>query len=200
MSIKSITNLSINNDRPWLILGKGPSFSRIVDINTNSYFTFGLNHVVNHIYCDMLHIIDLEVFDDIHTIECTYLIIPWHPHLNNRPTNRDLEDWIDERPYLKHFERNNRLFTYNLSTWKGERLSGFPIIETKYFSAEAAFRILIEAGVKIIYSLGIDGGTKYAEEFDYLKPLTNKRKSFDDQFKEINKIIKKSGITYHALT
>lgn len=197
--MKSISKLPIRLDKPWLILGKGPTFERILDINTTAYCTFCLNHTMNIIDGDIGHIIDLEVLNEVSDLRCIWLIIPWHPHKNNKPTNRTLLNWTREYPALEYYEKSNRLFTYNLSTWKQNRLPNYPFIQTRFFSAEAAFRILIMAGIKTIYSLGIDGGTEYASQFANLKPLRNGRKSFDDQFKEINKIVEESGVTYHVL-
>jgi len=199
INMKSITNLPITDNRAWLILGKGPTFERLIDINTNSYYLFGLNDTVNYVYCTIGHFIDLDVILRLKGYDCEYLVVPWHPHVNNSPTNRTLKDWIKENKYLEHYENNGRLFTYNLSTWKQDHLEGYPVIKTRYFSAEAAFRILILKKIKTIYSLGIDGGIEYAREFKRLNPLTNGRKSFDDQFKEINKIVEESLVTYHAL-
>ena len=31
--------------RPWLVLGKGPSFAHYREIDTSGYYTIGLNHV-----------------------------------------------------------------------------------------------------------------------------------------------------------
>lgn len=198
--MKSIFNIPIDNDKPWLILGKGPTFSRVLDLNTNSYYLFGLNDTINYLYCEIGHFIDLDVIKRLNSFDCQYLIVPWHPHINNRPTKRTLKDWINEEPFLEHYENSGRLYSYNLSTWKNDSgIKGYPLIKTKYFSAESAFRILIEKGIKTIYSLGIDGGSDYAKEFSHLKPLTNTRKSFDDQFLEINRMVKEHGINYFAL-
>ena len=198
-NMKSITHLPIKSDKPWIILGKGPSFNRILDINTNQYYTFCLNHTMSIVDGDIGHIIDLEVLDEIEDVGCFSLIVPYHPHINSKPTKRNLRDWIKEKPILQYYEKFGKLFTYNLSTWKLAHLKDYPIVLTRYFSAETAFRILIAGGAKVIYSLGIDGGTEYSSQFKNLKPLRNGRRSFDDQFKEINSIVRESGVTYHAL-
>jgi hypothetical protein len=33
-------------DRPWLILGKGPTFAKLASFGPHGYSTLGLNHVV----------------------------------------------------------------------------------------------------------------------------------------------------------
>lgn len=197
--MKTIKRLEISKNKPWLILGKGPSFSKIWDIHLEDYYLFGLNHVINKIYCNLALFIDLEVIKNLYTWDCDNLIVPYHPHLNCRPTNRTLKEWIVVESYLEFFANGDRLYTYDLSTYKGNDKIGGTEIRTRYFSAESAFRILINAGVKQIHSLGIDGGTEYANEFSDLKPLTNGRKNFNDQFKEINSLIEMNNIEYKAL-
>ena len=62
--------------------------------------------------------------------------------------------------------------------------------------------LLAQAGVRKIRSLGVDGGAGYSQDFGDLKDktlLVNGRKSFDDQFEEIAKIIMTTGIDYAPL-
>jgi hypothetical protein len=54
-------------------------------------------------------------------------------------------------------------------------------------------------GVKTVRTLGIDGGTQYAGEFEGLPELQNSLPSFDAQFRELEDIVAKWGIDYDPL-
>lgn len=201
--IHSLNKLEIKTDLPWLILGKGPSFSRIGSIDLTSFYTLGLNETVNFVECSLAHFIDIEVAKNINLKnKHSLFIVPFHPHLKNRPTTENLDQHKERLSFLRMLNFEERLFTYNLSTYKGHILhKGTPYIKAKYFSVEAAFRILANAGVRVIYTLGIDGGTSYADCFlerGYI-PLTNGRKSFDDQFIELHSIVNNMKLSWIKL-
>lgn len=192
--IQTINKLTIKRDKPWLIVGKGPSFSRIWDIDLSHYYIFCLNETINQVErCDIGHVIDLEILPRLEKWHCKgprKFLIPYYPHLKCKVVDRCLPACIDHYFYLKQMDYEERLYTYNLSTYKGNFVHPqATYIKARYFSVEAAFRILANFGVRQIYTLGIDGGTKYAKEFKDLKPLTNGQPSFDKQFIEIKRIV-----------
>ncbi len=199
----------ILKDKPWLIVGKGPSFSKIWDTNLQKYYIFSLNHTASIIPCDIAHAIDLEVLDSKFVSNCKKAVLPWHPHLNCKVQRKTLKEFALENPYLDELEAQNKLYHYNLSTYKSvcinnsfgspDKIRPYVTIKAKYFSGEAAFHILIEAGIRTIHSIGIDGGTEYASDFYHLKPLTNSQPTFNLQFDRINELIARYNIQYKAL-
>jgi len=199
--MKPFFELEIPKDKPWLIVGKGPSFSKFNMDYQRNYYILGLNHVVEHIPCDIGHFIDIDVMENkwnTWQTKCTYIVCPYHPHVDFRASSHTINSSFLETKYLLN-NLYDKLYYYDLSTWRYEGCRVGPVIKAKYFSAEAAFRLLHAQGIKTIYSIGIDGGTEYAKEFAHLKPLQNNRKTFDDQFAEINKFIESTSITYKAL-
>ena len=50
--------------RPWLVLGKGPTFDRRDRFDLTAYNRLSLNHVVNEVDVDVAHIIDIDVVGD----------------------------------------------------------------------------------------------------------------------------------------
>ena len=193
--IKSIGHYPIKKDKPWLVLGKGPSFSRVWEIDLKSYYVFALNHAGQMLDADVCHTVDLDglLYEKLSQIRTLFL--PFHPHEAFRASNKSLLELLihrDQYKCLSELVDQDKLYTYNLSTYKGKKAHQYPHIFVRYFSSEAAFNILSMFGITTIYSLGIDGGTKYAEEFSDigLKPLTNGRKTFDDGIGELNKICK----------
>lgn len=193
------STIKIPKDRPWIILGKGPSFWKRKFVKLDEMYIFGLNHVADVIDCNIAHAIDLDAVTP-GFLKANYTVVPWHPHIGNLPSKETLTELVESNEILEQIDKKGRLLTYNCTTYKKSRLiPNSPKVKTRFFSAEAAFRLLAMAGVKFIFSAGIDGGSEYAEEFQHLKPLTNGRKRFDKQFKEIEETITNFGIQYKAL-
>jgi hypothetical protein len=191
-------------DKPWLLLGKGPSFSKITQIDPAQYRVCTLNHVIREIPADIAHIIDLDVVCDCaDAIErnARALVMPYHPHVNNRPSDKSLTDFASEIPVLRKLAAERRLVWYNAATSK-KRHGDSPVIDVKFFSAEAALNLLATIGVRTVRSLGIDGGARYSSAFDDLNDTTrlaNGQDSFDKQFAGIAKTIRTTGIFYAPL-
>lgn len=189
----------LKKDKPWLIVGKGPTFERINDIDLSKYYVMGLNEVAQIIPCEIAHFIDVEVISYNFINNSDYIVSPVRPHKNCKVSNRYLATWYFI-PYHDELNAINKLYCYNCSTYKGAHFEDFgPTIKVKYFSAEAAFRLLALKDIKLICTLGIDGGNKYAKDFAHIKPLRNGRVSFDDQFNEIKNIINKFNLEWIQL-
>ena len=197
--------LKKNSDRrlPWLIVGKGPTFSRHSEINLLNYHTLTLNHVIKHVPARLAHFTDIDALADCGSVirepsSACVVVIPWVPHVNNQPGRYDLRSWCSQLPLLEFLAQNDRLVSYN-STISRRRNKRLPLIRVRYFSAVAAVNILAEAGVKEIHTLGVDGGKIYSPEFAKQTLLSNGRTSFDIQFQEIESSIKKYGLAYKPL-
>jgi hypothetical protein len=188
--------------KPWLILGKGPSFSRRGEFNFSGYFTIGINQTVCECETlDVSHITDLDVLDSAG--DCllaktkTQLVMPYFPHKENYP---DLNNSVDKlvtdtsfkhQKLLKSLLDQGRLFTYNsmLSAQACTRKDIGPRIPVILFSGVAVVYLLASMAVKDMTLIGIDGGKTYSDEFSHLTPLTNGHANFDGQFAEIQKVI-----------
>ena len=193
-----------NQLKPWLILGKGPSFSKRFEFDLDQYHRMSLNHAVRELPVRVAHIIDLDVVNDCGKIilrNAQFLVLPWMPHVQNRPGPHNLGQLAQTHPVLFELNREERLLWYNHS--RAPRQHGdSPVVRVKFFSAVAALNLLAQAGVRTIRSLGIDGGATYSDEFIDLKDktlLSNRRSSFDRQFEEIARTIAITGIDYAPL-
>lgn len=198
--IQNFTSLKkIIGNKPILVCGKGPTFSRYKGIKLEDFFTIGLNRVTDIITVDCSHCIDIDTnLCENFVAKASHVLIPFHPHVKCKAIKETLE--VYPSMYITAASKCNKLFTYNLSTWKKD----FPIrfgsvIGAKLFSAEAVFNILGELGVQVIHSLGIDGGNGYAEEFKHHKPLKNGRKNFDGHIEELKTICTSRGIIWRRL-
>lgn len=195
-------------NRPWLILGKGPSFSRIAEVDRSGYYLCSLNHVVRELPVDVAHFIDLEAVEassDGIRKNARWLMTPRFPHINFSPSTRPLEELLDQVPVLREFAERGRLVYYphvphrsGLESRYSPRES--PLIPVHYFSAEAAVRILAAAGVRVVRTLGIDGGGLYNSRFHDLKTcLANGHSSFDRQFINIFQTAQETNMDYGPL-
>jgi hypothetical protein len=188
------------DDRPWLMLGKGPTFARREEFPLEDFNLIGLNNVAGELRVDVAHIIDVDVVGKIAERlagNCDVLLMPRHPHVGFRATGRRLEDFFDELPVLRELDEQGRLVWYNAET--GAPVGDSPVMRVRYFSSEAAMDILGEMGVTVVRTLGIDGGTTYADDFEGVPALGNGLPSFDAQFWEIEAIVRDRGIDYDPL-
>lgn len=194
----------MRSDRPWLILGKGPSFAKLPLYDLSRFQTLILNHAIRERPATIAHIIDLDVVNHCGAAlenNAEAVVLPWMPHVANVPGEFNLEELAQTHPVLRRLAAAGRLYWYNLSTAKRPR-AGSPIIEVKFFSGEAALNILAQAGVRCVRSLGVDGGATYSRQFNDLKDVTllaNTQKSFDVQFAVFAEIIRRTGVDYAPL-
>lgn len=192
----------VYQNRKWLILGKGPSSDRIdVDRLDRDFAVVTLNHACR-LYPNALayHFVDVEAARDCVTyLIPKLLIMPWHPHQDFRPMRQTLDE-IARSSGLGMFVREwnaNTLASYN-ATSAGllDNHPKLPTIRLRLFSAVGAFNLLVAAGVKEIYTLGVDGGTGYGKAFDQKDCLANGRRSFDGQEAEILRTCRKKGVVW----
>lgn len=190
--------------RPWLMLGKGPSFEKRSQYDLSAFATLSLNHVVREGPVDIAHMIDIEVIAPCaEAIEknAGVLVMPWIPHTGNLLGQKTLEQWVREIPTLQRLDAQGRLLWYDLSTSKQRHGPG-PVVRAAAFSAEAALNLLALAGVKTIRSLGIDGGVSYGSSFTDLKDktrLNNGQASYDIQFQGFARTLMATGVDYAPL-
>jgi hypothetical protein len=190
--------------RPWLMLGKGPSYARLGEFDISGFETLSLNHVVREGPVTAAHIIDIDVVHDCADAllaNTRVVVMPWQPHRKNWHAGRTLDEWADELPVLTRLRAEGRLAWYNLGTGNSPRASS-PIVPVKYFSAEAALGLLGQAGVREVRSLGIDGGATYSAAFQDIAGktrLSNGWQNFDVQFERFPQIMLRTGVAYAPL-
>ncbi|BCD97535.1 hypothetical protein [Marinagarivorans cellulosilyticus] len=186
-------------EKDWLLVGKGPTFEKVLSVNLGDYITMGINHVVSLIDVDVLHVADIDVLDDAGgAIEkkARYLLMPLYPHENNKPSLSTLDHFIEKIPLLRKMNEAGRLLWYN-SSLAGRVNQEYPVVAVKYFSADAAVALLASNGVKRIRTAGIDGATEYNKNFSGLSEktrLSNGQSSFDKQFRAIAATIMNTGV------
>lgn len=186
------------------MLGKGPTFSKMGSYDISRFHTLSLNHVVRERPVRVAHIIDFDVVDacaEAIQRNAEVLVMPWRPHVHYRPGARNLHQLAEVNPTLRLMNEAGRLAWYNLSSTR-EKHEDSPIVQVRFFSAEAGLSLLARAGVRQVRSLGVDGGNTYSPRFDDLKDktlLSGGHASFDLQFAGFAKTILTTGIDYAPL-
>ncbi len=198
-----ITSHPYQGGKPWLILGKGPTFSKLNEINKLDYYLLSLNHAVRESAVDVAHVIDIDVIEDLGDVllnNCRYLVMPRFPHVSCRPCRYlSIEDWCKAIPVLSALDEEQRLVVYDLALGKEEHDEHIPVV---YFSSEAALSITAKLGAKEVRSLGVDGGRSYSSAFTDIESrskLANGQASFDLQFGRLDAIAGKHGINYRPI-
>jgi len=189
---------------PWLILGKGPTFSKLDQLELSPFRLLSLNDAARQLRVDVAHAIDIQVVDrsgEAIMKNAGVLVMPWHPHVNFDAGELTLKQHAQRNEVLATLAKQGRLLWYNLSTTTQHR-PGSAVVSARYFSAEAALDLLALSGVRVVRSLGVDGGTTYSAAFQDLNRkslLANSRKSFDIQFQEIARTIQRTGVDFAPL-
>lgn len=190
-------------DRPWLILGKGPTFGRRGEFDLTSFNLLALNHAAAEQKVDLAHAVDIDVVEacgEAILENARFLLMPRVPHIQSRVSLRRLEDFVDLVPALQELDAQGRLVCYDAET--APAAGGNRAIEVKYFSSEAALSILGNMGARVVRTLGIDGGQSYDSAFSRVEArtrLANGQPSFDLQFAELDRIARRWRIDLEPL-
>lgn len=199
-------------DRPWLILGKGPTFAHRRHFDLDRFNLVSLNHVVREQRVDVAHFIDLDALvqcADALPANADWLMVPLYPHIDFRPSERSLQELVSDVPALQDFAKRKRLVWYYHDLVSRPDFKdryppdASPIVRVDAFSAEAVVNVLAALSAKTVRTLGIDGGIHYAGAFHDLNGVTrlaNGQESFDKQFIGINKTAKEFDMDYGPLT
>lgn len=194
-------------EKPWLILGKGPSYARIASVDLGRYNVLAINHVVERIErCEIAHMADWETFEscgEVAESKTRFVCIPYYPFVAFAPSARSIVQLAEDSPALRRLIESGRVLTYNLVCTSGKgRLEGFPDVHLNHFSAEAVIDYLGKSGAARVVSLGIDGGTSYAASFENLVDktlLASGQPTYDYQFDGIASALFRSDVDYSPL-
>lgn len=186
----------------WLMLGKGPTFSRFETADTSGYLRLTLNHVIERVDADIAHLVDLDVLEDCAErilVGARFLVMPRYPHVATGPQSLALEELFDRYPVLAELDRQDRLVWYNLQF--GPPQPGAPVLTLASFASEPALQIVGRLGAKEVRTLGVDGGMHYSTQFaaNEKTRLVNGVQSFDQQFQYLSTIAAEHDIDFGPL-
>jgi hypothetical protein len=180
------------------IIGKGPSLSFVSTYEEPILNSITLNHACETISGKIAHFTDLEALLDCGktiTSSNSLVVMPNYPHIYGMPTDKDLLALSKEIPLIDQLVQSRRIYTYAGSN--SQNSTNLQEIELRYFSIEPAYQIACLLGAKKILTFGIDGGNRYSSSVSQVgrtRLLENGRKTFDSQFKQVEKLINRHGI------
>lgn len=184
-------------DKPWLLLGKGPTFARRDEFDLDDYNLLSLNHVVREIKVTVAHTMGVHIVEacaEALSRNCDYLVMPRRPFESGR-LQRSLEEYLPGVPILRELDEAGRLIWYNYEL--SPPVGRSPVMFGRYSSSVAALCILATMGQKTVYSLGLDGGRLYSPSFTDLRSIDlqpARDHPYDRQFGELNRIRLAFGI------
>ena len=200
--------------KPWLIVGKGPSYAHIGKFDLGEFNVMVINDVVREVRADVALAADIEVVmrcGDVLERNCDWLIMPSRPNANWQPGPLVLSDYVEKLPVLRELDQAGRLVYYDMvmmgsrdREWyfsDAEADSGSRI-KVRRSSSEIAVSIVALLGDKTVRTLGIDGGSTYSQAFKDLTPstmLSAGNPSFDMQFERIKAIVEENNLDYAPL-
>jgi hypothetical protein len=189
--------------RPWLVIGKGPTFDRIGEVDLSRYLTLGLNQVAREMPLDVAHFIDWASWEscgEAIASNADFLLTVANPHVAEQPSPVSLRERVSGSGLLQALDADGRLLWYqhDLARLKGVGVpGGWPEVRVRYFSAEGAIGALALAGARTIRTIGVDGGRSYSAKFADC-PQGNPH-PYDRQFPEIEAVVRRSGIDFAPL-
>ncbi len=187
--------------RPWLLLGKGPSFEARAQYDLSAFNTMSLNHVVAEQRVDVAHVLDFEVAEQCASAvrdNAGVLLMPRHPNISFARTRLPLDELIVHSPALAALAADGRVVVYE----RAPAAAPGPHIRVQYFSAEAALDLLGHLGARTVRTLGIDGGSAYAATFEHVSPhtrLANGQTSFSVQSRMLRETAERHRMEVHPL-
>lgn len=184
----------------WL-LGKGLTATWRDDFLTETDSIITLNHACEFINCGLAHFADLDALDDctvwLRQSKALKIVIPESIHINNVSRGLKVAEITKEINFLSDLHSEGRLFTYPTSTgdwwWKVQP----PIVQPKFFSAEAAYQIAIILGASKVKTLGIGDGDDYSPDISLRgkgRKMINGRSSFDSQGHRLRQLEIQMGV------
>lgn len=147
---------------PPLVVGKGPGCGWFCEGLHNRFTVITLNHACILTTEGFAHFVDLDALLDCEDHlrgSRQVILLPVHPHIDNRPSKQSVNQLAERIPFLKDLQRAGRIEQYFASNHPG--LPRRHTATLRRFSAEAVFSLLIQDGATAISSLGIAGGDLY---------------------------------------
>lgn len=196
--IESIV-LGLRKFRRACVVGKGPTMDRHRHCPEDCLL-IGINQAAVECETTLAFVTDLDVLTDqfLSSLDDAVLALPIYPHVNFAPRRGvDLPSLVDADPRLRGIALDGRLAAYRSdrwpSDWPGPGGPDWPRVRVRGFTAVAVLACLHAAGVREVYTAGVDGGAAYHPAFTKqgLTPLSNGQKSFDVQFREFDRLRKR---------
>lgn len=192
--VRELSDIIAN--REVLVLGKGPSLSSSAFLaSSGGRCVIGVNQTAQNFPVSIAFFIDIEPFLEISESLLSgdvAVVLPWHPnqrarHRNiSRPMKDSLLDLVDTNPVLRLLDEQRRLFYFHTSSGVlgASQVSFAPSL----VSLSSLLQILASLNVKVVKTLGVDGGQGYSTELSNSNLKTQLQSGYSAQFPILRKL------------
>lgn len=187
-------------------MGAGKTLDHVRDVDLAKYNVLSLQDVVRTTKVDIAYVKDIDVLDRCGRAlieNCTWVVLPEHPYVDGKLNQRcHISNYLGH-PVLSELESRGKLVAHHFQTLEQieptYRAFSNICISPEFFTSEAAVSLLAAMGVTAVYSIGVDGGKKYADSFEELESLRFGRPPFDHQLDRILQVCDKWNISYSSI-
>ena len=191
-------NHPIDKSKPWLICGKGPSFSKKSGYDLNKFNILAINETNNHVLSLIAFYTDYEGWTNTQYCSSRAIMMPFWPHFDGSPHERKpLPVIMQKDVHLRASPGMVYFFDLDRHSSIGIKGPSDMVLTANSKATEAAFMMLGLMGFKKIFTLGVDGGIFLDELFGESNKTNGN--SYDTQFEFIKVTCQKFGIEWECL-
>jgi len=206
ISLKTLIETANFADKPWLMLGAGQTLDERGNFDFQKFNLISLNDAVKTAKVEIAYVKDTDVLERCERAlmdNCNWVVMPSHQYENGKLAKDSLLAKRLDHPVLVELERRNKLVVHEFQPLESVdaryRAYSNIVLAPEYFTSEAALTLLAELHAQSVYSLGVDGGKKYAREFQNLQAARFGRPPFDHQLDRLLQVSTKFGLVYRPL-
>lgn len=184
--------------KPWLVLGKGPSFSKKTGYDLTKFNILGVNETNNHVLTLVAFYTDYEAWTNTQYCSSRAIMLPFWPHFDGTPhLRKPLPNIIRKDTHLRAAPGEVYFFDLDRHKELGTKGPSDTVLSGSCSSTEAAFNMLGLMGVKQIFTLGVDGGIFLDEKFGESNKTNGN--NYDNQMKYIKEVCTKFEMEWECL-
>ena len=156
------------NDRPWLLAGPHATPEAVALARAEGNLVMSLGAGVERFEVDLAYVIDAEALAahaEALARNARFVLVPSDLHSRGWAAGRGLVSWSIDLPVLATLQAEDRLIRFDL--WTGADDGLFGDLQTE----EVPLRLLAQAGVRTVRSLGLERVEPSVTGFEDLSPI-----------------------------
>ncbi len=156
------------NDRPWLLAGPHATPEAVALARAEGNLVMSLGAGVERFEVDLAYVIDAEALAahaEALARNARFVLVPSDLHSRGWAAGRGLASWSIDLPVLATLQAEDRLIRFDL--WTGADDGLFGDLQTE----EVPLRLLAQAGVRTVRSLGLERVEPSVTGFEDLSPI-----------------------------
>lgn len=155
----------------WLLIGEGPTFAGLTDIDRSQWTTVGLNYVFRRTHVDLAIVLDAEAVDSCSVSDFQNvgtLLMPTEPFVHGRPSSITLDELVQAVPALQTLADEGRIVAFDRADL--EACSGGFDKQRPAIDERIACELIAKLAADDIATLGCDETADIHDEFRTFRP------------------------------